>query len=86
MPDTQAFWNWLLRWQRVTKVCFLVPDDTLVFCMPPAGSLPTAANPGRVRAIECVKHVALPGEEHGIKIAVIAILQQVRRTPKYPHV
>lgn len=25
---------------RVTEVCILVPDDALVFCMPPAISLP----------------------------------------------
>lgn len=28
----------------VTKVCILVPDDTLLFCMTPAGSLPTVWN------------------------------------------
>lgn len=55
-----------------------MPDDALVFCTSSAGSLlkgvMMAASPGRVNGIGWVKHWALPGEEQGIKIVVIACL------------
>lgn len=55
-----------------------MPDDALVFCMSSAGYLPKgvmiAASPGRVSGIGWVKKWALPGEEQGIKIVVIACL------------
>lgn len=59
-----------------------MPNDALVFCMPPAGSLPTAANPGRVNGIGHAKHSALPGEEYSVKIVLIARLTANEKNPK----